>query len=45
MEKNIKKMFFVLDIVAFEGVGVTYLYYDKNSCDLQSTCYQTVLRS
>ena len=38
-------MFFVLEIVAFEGVGVTYLYYEVNSCDRQSRCYQTVLGS
>ena len=38
-------MFFVLKIIAFEYVAVTYLHYEVNSCDRQSTCYQTVLRS
>ena len=45
MQKEIGKMFLVLEINAFEGVAVTYLYYDENSCDRQSTSYQTVLRS
>ena len=27
-KKKIKKMFLVSDIVTFEGVAVTYLYYD-----------------
>ena len=44
-KKKIKKMFLVWDIVTFEGVAVTYLYYDENSCDRLSKCYQKVLRS
>ena len=45
MQKNVEQMFFVLQIMAFECGAVTYLYYEVNSCDRQSTCYQTVLRS
>ena len=29
--------------MTFEPVGGTYLNYDENACDRQSTCYQTVL--
>ena len=35
----------VLNIMAFECGGVTHLYYEGNSCDRQSTCYQKDLRS
>ena len=45
MEKKIKKMFLFLQIMAFEGVAVTYLHYKVISCNPQSVCYQTVLRS
>ena len=38
-------MFFVFDIMAFECGAVTYLYYEVNSLDRQSKCYQTVPRS
>ena len=44
MQKNIEKMFFVLEIMGFECGAVTYLHYEVNSCDRQSTCYQTVPR-
>ena len=37
-------MFFVFDITALEPVAGTSLIYDKNTCDLQPTCYQKVLR-
>ena len=45
--KNAKKTaesFSILGVMAFEGVKVISLIYDKNTCDRQSTCYQTVLR-
>ena len=45
MQKSTEKNFFVLEIMAFEYGVVTYLYYQVNSCDRHSTCYQTVLRS
>ena len=45
MQRNIEKMFFVLEIKAFECGVVTYFYYEVNSCDWQSTCYQIVLNS
>ena len=45
MQKKVQKIFLVLKRTAFEGVGVTYLYHELNSCDRESTCYQTVLRS
>ena len=44
-KKKIDKIFLVFAIMAFEPVAGTYLYYEENSCDPQSTCYQTVLRS
>ena len=45
MEKQIEKIFLVFVIKALEPVVGTYIYYEDNSCDRQSTCYQTVLRS
>ena len=44
MQKNVEKMFLVLKVMSFEGFAVTYLYYEVNSCDRETTCYQTVLR-
>ena len=43
MENNIDKVFFLLEIMAFECGAMTYLYYEVNSCDQQWTCYQTVV--
>ena len=34
----------VFEIMAFEHIAGISLNYDKNTCDRQSTCYQTVLR-
>ena len=45
MQKTIQQIFFDLVIIALEFVVITYLYYELNSCDRQSRCYQTVLRS
>ena len=48
-KKKIAGKIFVLVIMAvimtFEPFTGTYLYYEENSCDWQSTYYQTVLRS
>ena len=45
MQKTIPKMVSVLEILVFECVAVTYLCYEVNSRERQSTCYQIVLRS
>ena len=45
IQKKIQKIFSVLEIKAFECVAVTYLYNEVNSCDRQSTSYQTLVRS
>ena len=45
MQKNMVNLFFVLEIMAFAYGVATYLYYELNSYDRESTCYQTVLRS
>ena len=37
-------MFSVCERMAFEHVAGNSLNYDENTCDLQSPCYQTVLR-
>ena len=37
-------MFPIFEIIAFEPFAVISNIYDENICDLQSTCYQTVLR-
>ena len=37
-------MVLVLEIIAFDHVAVNSLNYDENTCDKQSTCYETVLR-
>ena len=34
----------VIEIMAFGHVAGNYLNYNENTCDRQSTCYQTVLR-
>ena len=48
-KKKMQEKFFVLVIMAvimaFEPFTGTYLCYEENSFDWQSTCYQTVLRS
>ena len=38
-------MFFLLEIMAFECVAVTYPYYEVNSRNRELTSYQTILRS
>ena len=45
MKKKLQKIFLVFGIMAFEPVVETYLYYEENSCDWQSKCYQTVLNN
>ena len=45
MEKKFRKIFLILVIMLFEPVAGTCLYYEENSCDPQSRCYQAVLRS
>ena len=42
--KNFHIIILVLEIMAFEPVARTCLNYDENTCDRQSTCYQTILR-
>ena len=37
-------MVLVLGIIAFEPIVGTYLNYEENTCERQSTCYQTILR-
>ena len=37
-------MFRIFEIMAFEHVAGIALNYDDNTCDWQSTIYQTVLR-
>ena len=37
-------MFSILEIIASEPVAGIPLIYDDNTCELQSRCYQTVLR-
>ena len=37
-------MISVFEIIAFEAVAGVSLIYDENTCNLQSTCYPTVLR-
>ena len=37
-------MLSAFEITAFELVVGISLFYDKNTCDRQSMCYQTVLR-
>ena len=44
MQEKFKEMFRVFEIMAFEHVGGISLSYDENTCDPQSTCYQTVPR-
>ena len=34
----------VFEIMAFGHVAGNSLNYDENTCDQQTTCYQTVLR-
>ena len=45
MQKKLEKMFRVFQIMAFEHVSGISLNYDKQTCERQSTCCQTVLRS
>ena len=44
MQKKFEKMFLVSKIIAVELNAESSLCYDKNTCHLPSTCYQTVLR-
>ena len=44
MQKQLTKMFTVFEIMAFEYDAEISLSYDENTCDRQSTRYQTVLR-
>ena len=44
MQQKFQKMFFIYVIIAFESVAVISPIYDKNTCGLQSMCYQKVLR-
>ena len=44
MEKKINKMVAAIEIIAFERVAQNSLNYDECTCDLQSRCYQTVLK-
>ena len=37
-------MFFVFEIIALKPFPGISLIHDENTCDRQSTCYQTVLR-
>ena len=37
-------MFFVFEIKPFEPPAGISLIYEENTCDRQSTCYQTLLR-
>ena len=37
-------MFSLFDIIAFETVAGVFFIFDENTCDRQSTCYQTILR-
>ena len=37
-------MFSILEIIASQPVAGIPLIYDDNTCELQSRCYQTVLR-
>ena len=41
---KLEKMFKIFEIMAFELVAGISLNYDKNTCDQQSTCNQTVVR-
>ena len=45
MGKKIEEIFLVYAIMVFQPFAGTYLYYEENSCDRQSTRYQTLLRS
>ena len=36
-------MYSIFEIMAFEPVAAISPTYDENTCDLQWTCYQTVL--
>ena len=40
--KNLRKG--VFEIMTFEHIARISLKYDKNTCDWQSTCYQTAVR-
>ena len=45
MQKNMEKMFFILEIIAFQCAPVSYVYNEGDSWDPQSTCYQRFLKS
>ena len=44
MQEKFKKMFTLFEIMTFAHLAGISLNYDLNTCDWQSTCYQTVLR-
>ena len=44
MQKKLRKIFRVFNIMAFEHVAGYSLNYDKQTCEWHSTCYQTVVR-
>ena len=39
MQQKVQKIFFVLEIMAFERFAVSYLYYEVNSYDPQLTSH------
>ena len=41
-QKSLKKSLF-LELMGFEHAAGTYVNYEENTCDRQSTCYQAVL--
>ena len=41
---KIGEKFYFFEIITFEAVAVIFQIYDENTCDLEWTCYQTVLR-
>ena len=43
MQKKLEKKFRVFEIMAFEHVPGIYVNYDKQTCERQSRCYETVL--
>ena len=44
LQWKFQKKFPIFEIIAFEGVTEISFNYHENTCDWQSTCYQTVLR-
>ena len=44
LEEKVEKMVAVFETMAFEHVAGNSVNYNENTCDGQSTCYQTVLK-